>query len=1565
MSFWHDYASQSHNHADVGHFLTHYFANTDAADLAQFASNDLAQSALSHATLNRPAASHTVRINTYPQQSAFGAGSTVIDIVNDDMPFLIDSLIMLLNRHHLRLTLLLHPIFGIRRDENGKLAAWCADAHAEGFSAESWIQVRLPAISATLKTTLNDELNQILTALRRVVADEAPMRRALAQVRQAIAAQKQHYPAEIPAFLDWLAANHFLFMGYARYDVAPMPTGTFELVMHPESRLGVLAQQEAPPFSPGFAALSSAEKNAWLKGEPLLLNKSRRRSLIHRDALCDMVGIQIINDAGQTVGQWRFVGLYTSTAYSGNVWDIPVLRSKCQEVTAALGYPEGSYRDKTLRYVLQSYPRDELFEIGTAALAPLVAGLVGLQERPRTRLFVRADVFKRYVSAMLFTPAHVFNTQLRIQIENLLRQAFAAEDSTFAVRFGDSPLARVHFLFSTRAATLPAFDVNALEAQIVALVRGWKDEFARLGAAGHPEALVWAEAFPAAYRETFPPTEALQDTLLLTAVANGAPLAMRWQCRDKTYAPIELKTAYHGSVPSLSQTLPVIENLGVSVVEELPFAITLPAAEAIGLSHMGLAPKHPAWLAAFADPNRQHELSPLLQAALKGEVENDGFNALVAAANLKWRDTVLLRALAKYLRQAGLGVSQPFMESCLQQHAAITAELVALFYARLHPQEHDEARAQALQSALETALAAVENAEDDRILRAFFSVILAVVRTNFWQTGALGTMKDTVSFKIASAAIDFLPKPQPLFEIWVYSPRMEGIHLRFGKVARGGLRWSERREDFRTEVLGLVKAQFVKNAVIIPTGAKGGFVCKQLPNPSEREAWRNEGIACYTLFIQALLDLTDNIVQGAVVPPPQVYRRDDDDPYLVVAADKGTAAFSDIANAISAEYGFWLGDAFASGGSQGYDHKAMGITARGAWESVKRHFRHLGKNIQEEDFTVVGIGDMAGDVFGNGMLLSRHIRLQAAFNHRHIFLDPNPDAAVSFQERQRLFEGVLGWDAYDPTLISAGGGVFSRNAKSIPLSPQVRQWLGIDAASLPPNRLIRELLKAPVELLYNGGIGTYIKAASESHADARDRANDDTRVNGCEIRAKVLGEGGNLGATQLGRIEYCQHGGLCHTDAIDNSAGVDCSDHEVNIKILLGNEIRQQRLDEAGRNHLLKIMTPGVAALVLRDNYLQTQILSMNRLQAAQFLPAHAALMAFLEHKAGLNRTLEFLPNDAEIKKRLELKQGLTTPEMAVLLAYSKIQIQAALLHSDLPDETAFAAQLAGYFPKELQTPELAQSRQEHFLRRDIIASVLTNRIVNRMGMSFVQRLSEDMNASEADVVRAYVIADGLFEGENLFAQLEALDNRIDAAWQMALMGAVARLLSRVARILLRDKRPFGDAAALIAHYRDAVIRLQAALPELVPESAHPQVAAQAERLAGVNGLFSTQKAFFARLAFAENIISIKDLSEDSGKDLGEVFTAYYHAAHELKSDWLYHSIARLPRGNRWQTQANLAVREDVETLVENAARRLLHNERPDFAAAQTQIQALADYPQPDLAMISALVRQLVRLMAA
>ena len=1184
------------------------------------------------------------------------------------------------------------------RDAQGTLVDVRAPGEApEAERRESFMHVEIDRIvDATAMAALAADVERVLSDVAGATTDwpkmAAAMRTAAQDLQRRPPRTAPETLAEARAFLDWLVDNHFTFLGYRCNDLVAVDGGD-ALKAVPGSGLGILRDGASGGMSGSFAALPPQARALAHSPDPLVLTKANSRSTVHRPGYLDYVGVKRFGDDGRVIGEHRFLGLYTSTAYSAHPAAIPLLRRKVANVVARARVAPGSHAGKALLNILETYPRDELFQVSENDLLAIATGILHLGERQRFRLFVRRDAYERFVTCLLYAPRENYTTDLRLKWQTILLQAFNGTSAEFGVFLSESVLARILITVRTTPGKIPDVDVGALEAKLAAAARRWDDELAQalidhLGEArGAALNKRFAAAFPVSYREEVPARRAVADVEMLARVADGAPLGMSlYRPLEAAPGTLRFKLFRRGAPVTLSDSLPMLERMGLRVLDEHPFRTQSAEGTTIWMHDFGLALADEADIAI----DSVHALfEDAFGRIFDGDVENDGFNRLVLAARLAADDITVLRAYARYMRQIGFPLSQAFIESTLAANADIARLIVNLFRLRFDPQpmpqgENAEARQLA---AIETALDRVDNLNEDRVLREYVALVQATTRTNFWRTNPDGTRRSFLSFKFDPAKIPALPEPRPMFEIFVYSTRFEGVHLRGGKVARGGLRWSDRPEDFRTEVLGLMKAQMVKNIVIVPVGSKGGFVLKKAPPASDRDAYMKEGIACYKEYLRGLLDLTDNRVGETIVAPPQVRRHDPDDPYLVVAADKGTASFSDYANAVSAEYGFWLGDAFASGGSVGYDHKAMGITARGAWESAKRHFREMGVDTQTTDFTVVGIGDMSGDVFGNGMLQSKHIRLLAAFDHRHVFLDPNPDPAASFAERARLFKlARSSWADYDEKLISDGGGVWPRSAKSIPLSPPVRAVLGVDAEALSPAELLKAIVKAPVDLLYNGGIGTYVKSASETHAAVGDRANDAIRVDGHELRCKVVVEGGNLGCTQLGRIEYARGGGRIFTDAIDNSAGVDTSDHEVNIKILLGLAIADGELTEKQRNGVLASMTDDVAALVLRDNYFQTQSLSVAKRRATELLDQQERFMRFLEKAGRLNRAIEYLPSDEEFAERRTRNEGLTTPESAVLLAYSKMWLYDELLASTLPDDAWVATALARYFPEAVRT---------------------------------------------------------------------------------------------------------------------------------------------------------------------------------------------------------------------------------------------------------------------------------------
>jgi len=1466
---------------------------------------------------------------------------------------------------------IVHPLLGVQRDEQGHLikTSSAAPGSTQTSPIESLILVECDRIAGEAdRIALANDLALVLGDVRAVVQDWRPMLDRVQAVRAALARSTLSCVNQQEGidFLRWLENKHFTFLG-ARDYALQRDGEAVSLVAIPETGLGVLRGAVQTPVS-----RLSADAVALLDSDQLVLvTKAMTRATVHRPAWLDYVAVKRFDDAGQVVGEARFLGLYTSTAYSALVSEIPQVRLRAAEVMAAAGVVPDSHAAKSLQSILDAYPRDELFQVDTATLTEHAIGILRLQERQRTRVFLRRDPFGRFTSVQVFVPRDRYNTELRIKIGQELAGALDGQSLEFTPTLTDSPLARIHYLVRAKERAPENVDLRALEARIARLAQRWEDDCAQelLYTHGEGQGLAlahrFANSFPTAYREDFSAQVAAEDTQVLAALTPTSSLAV------KLYRPLDAGAGmlrfkiYNTSKVALSDSLPVLERMGARVLDEHPYRVgNEVGSEVFWIHDLGLQLPTDTELSAV-----KSRFESLFAQAWKGEVDSDDLNKLVLSTTLDARAISVLRAYTRYFKQLGFAFSQSYIEATLNKNAVISQEISQLFEARFDPSQtgsRDDAQKHLVES-MEGHLNAVASLDEDRILRQFYASVMATLRTNAWQTTDAGTCKPYLSFKFNPREVPGVPEPKPLFEIWVYSPRVEGVHLRNGKVARGGIRWSDRREDFRTEILGLVKAQHVKNTVIVPVGSKGGFVLKNAPAASDREAFMAEGVACYKLFLSALLDLTDNLVKGAVVPPAKVVRHDVDDPYLVVAADKGTATFSDIANSVSADYGFWLGDAFASGGSVGYDHKKMGITARGAWESVKRHFRALSINTQTTPFTVAGIGDMSGDVFGNGMLLSEHIKLVLAFDHRHIFIDPTPDVARTLAERQRLFDlPRSSWDDFDKRLISEGGGVFARSAKSIKLSPQTRAVIGIEAEELAPVELLRAILQAPVDLLYNGGIGTYVKATFESHAQVGDKAGDAYRVNGVELRCKVLVEGGNLGCTQNGRIEFAQKGGLIYTDAIDNSAGVDCSDHEVNIKILLGSIVEAGDLTLKQRNDLLASMTDEVGHLVLADNYYQTQALDIASHRPLYMLDGQQRLMQWLEGAGRLDRSIEFLPSDEEIARRRARGVGLTAPEGAVVLAYGKMSLFDELVASNLPDDPYFSRALQAYFPQVL-TERFGDAIASHPLKREIIAALITNTVINRTGATFVNFIAAEAAAAAADVVRAYTLAREIFDLAPLWDQIDALDYRVSTSLQLDLLSQLTAIAQRASRWMLRVRSQSTDLPTLIHRYQPGARELRANLASWLPAEAGAnwQHATQSLVDAGVEQDLAHN---LTALEFIFPALDLVDLAQSAGTGLEQAARAYFGVDAELGLTAWRVEINRLPTDTLWQTQARGSARDDVYSIASQIAQGLLSrsNGLTDWSAEHGMvIERLRKLLQnistqsPDLAPISVALREL------
>ena len=1521
----------------VEEFVRRYYGWVVPEELLERSPVDLYGAALSHLNLAHERTPGEAKIRVYTpwfEEHGWQSTHTVVEVVTEDMPFLVDSVGMELERRGYLTHVIVHPVMTVRRDAQGRLVEILpegtdpekADGDSEGVVRESMMHVEIDRNTGVGELEeLHDGIRRVLGEVRAAVEDWQAMRgEACRAVSQFEAAEdlpiKEEEVAEAGAFLRWIAEDHFTFLGYREYELCS-ENGEDALRPVPGTGLGTLRDREAAPVSQSFARLPPEVRRLAREPELLVLTKANARSTVHRPSYLDYIGVKLFDGSGRVVGEKRFLGLYASAAYRMNARKIPLLRRKVCNVLHRADFPPNSHYEKSLVDILEAYPREQLFQISEDELYEISTGILHLEGRQQVRLFVRRDTCGRFFSCLVYVPRDRYDTGTRQRMQEVLQKAFNASNVDFSVHLSESKLARIHFVAYTTPGETPEYDAGEVEERLMEATRTWNDNLYSVltGRCGEERGVElfhrYKEAFPPGYRDDFLARTAVTDIQTFEGLAHGEEGGIGLRLYHPLEAPegfLRFKLVRAGGQILLSDLLPILENMGVKVVDERPYEVKPSGAHPVWVYDFGLTYEAEGQL-------KTGQVRDIFQDAFvrawRGEVENDGFNRLVLKAGLTWREIYVLRASCKYLQQAGSTFSQSYMQNSLVSNPEVARLLVELFAARFDPErERDPEETDRLTGDIEVALEAVTSLDEDRILRSFLNIIRATLRTNYYQKDAAGEPKPYLSFKLDPSGVPELPLPRPVFEIFVYSPRTEGVHLRGGRVARGGIRLSDRREDFRTEVLGLMKAQMVKNAVIVPVGAKGGFVVKDPPATNEdRGALQNEVVACYKTFIRGLLDVTDNLVDGEPVPPVGVVRYDKADPYLVVAADKGTATFSDTANALSAEYGFWLGDAFASGGSSGYDHKKMAITARGAWESVKRHFRELGLDTQTEDFTVTGIGDMAGDVFGNGMLLSRHIKLVGAFNHRHIFLDPDPDPEESFKERERLFNlRRSSWSDYDLSKMSSGGGVFSRTAKSIFLSPEVKGLLGVDADELTPNEVIRALLKAEVGLLWNGGIGTYVKASTESNADADDKTNDPLRVDAADLNCRVVGEGGNLGFTQRGRVEYALRGGRIYTDAIDNSAGVDCSDHEVNIKILLDAVVKNGDMTLKQRNKLLADMTEEVATLVLGDNYGQTQALSNALLQAGSMADVHARYIRSLEASGKLDRRLEALPDEDTLSERRSKGLGLTAPELAVILSYTKLTLYEELLESDVPEDPHLSGELERYFPEALRETYRGWM-QEHRLRREIVATHVSNSLVNRAGTTFTFRMAEETGAASPDIARAYAVAREVFDIRGLSAGIEGLDNKIPADVQTRMILSGRRLIERATRWLLRNRRPPLDVAATVSYFAEGVSEFARQAPDLLIGADGHSLEERTSELSE-KGVPQDLARRVATLNVVFPALDVVDVAAVTGETIEPAAAVYFSLGEQLGLHRLREHVEALPRGGRWPSLARAALRDDLSS---------------------------------------------------
>ena len=1461
---------------------------------------------------------------------------TQVFVLQGDMAFLVDSVRMALTRHGLGIHSINSTVFDVVRDAEGHLLE--LPARATGAShKEALISFQVDHYSSAeqherIIAEIADVLDCVAAVNRDYLACVDRLNQIIDTVRQVPLGLPQEELAENIAFLEWLRDNHFTFLAYSYYSISDEED---PLVTHlGERALGMFRHRPRDIAAVRVSELAPGFREFYGSHQVLTLAKSTTRSRVHRDAYSDYVIIKDLDASGKVVGEHRFQGLYTSLVYSQTPFNVPLIRLKLTRIMERSGLNPSGHYGKALRQIIEVHPREELLHGSEDQLFDILVGIWQINERRLVRLFMRPDPYEKFINCIVYFPRDSYRTEIREKAEQLLCSALAATESQFATFFTQSLLARTHFVMRIDSDAYRHVNVAELERKIAAFTNDWRDDLhqAIIEHWGDEEGLhkseVYRDAFPVSYQSHFDPRSAVRDIALFDELADGQQIAMSFfQPQGAENGVMRFKIFHPGSELSLSRMVPMLENLGFQVIGEHPYQLAPAAREDIWVHDFTLKFSLDV---AIDVPGVRQNFVDAFRAVWQGTVDDDSFNWLVIGARLDWRSVALIRLYARYMKQLRMTISQEFIAATLASNLDITRNLVALFKCCFDPklagQDGDKSdrseRSKRLESKILEALDGVANLNQDQVLRTYLQLICATVRTSFFQRDGEGQEKPYIAIKLTPRQLALVPEPRPEFEIFVYSPRFEGIHLRAGKIARGGIRWSDRLEDYRTEVLGLVKAQQVKNAVIVPTGAKGGFIVKRPPPGGSRSVLLEEARACYELFMGGLLDITDNIIAGEVAPPRDVIRRDGDDAYLVVAADKGTASFSDLANSVSARYGHWLGDAFASGGSQGYDHKKMGITARGAWVAVQRHFREQGVNIQEQEFTVMGIGDMSGDVFGNGMLLSPCIRLVAAFNHKSIFLDPSPDAATSFTERQRLFHlAGSSWEDYDASLISKGGGIYSRDTKAIALSPEVRELLGVEDRALSPNALIKRLLCAPVDLIWNGGIGTYVKGRGESHADAGDRASDELRVDGGELRCKVFGEGGNLGMTQRGRIEYALAGGACNTDFIDNSGGVDCSDQEVNIKIALIKLVADEDLTNKQRNAWLEEMTEEVAAKVLHHNYRQTQAISLARVKAADNLSEFWHCIGDWEAAGLLNRHLEYLPDDEVLAEREKSGQFLTRPELAILISYSKILFKQQLLVSDIGDDPYIAGEIHKAFPESL-SQRSPQVLANHALRREVLCNLLANEVVDLMGVTFVHRQIKSTGADGGAVVRAYVTVRDVLDLESVWREVEALDHKQDSQLQARLHLSLMRLGRRATRWVIRNRRSCTNTGAEIDSLKPVINTLLAASVEQQQAVQHHQDSQIAElQEMGLSSYATMLIDSASDLFFA---FGMADVAIRTGADIDLVSEIYSQLGELLQLEWFSEQIIALPSLTRWEDFARESFMDNLESQYRTLAVAML-----------------------------------------
>ena len=1537
----------------VEKFAKALYSNMSKEDLANRNDSDLYGAALSlwNSLEKNTSDDAVIRVfNPEVAKDGWQSSHTIVEIIAKDMPFLVDSVRMAMTRENIASHLLLHSPLKIQRDKNDKISGLSSlKAEQESTSTKTVFFIEIDRqTDATVIESFKKELESVLVDVSIAVEDWQPIREKLIAVSKSL--PKSHKDKsdneinETVEFLDWLVKDNFTLMGYRQYELSPVQ-GDYQLKGKMDTSLGLMKNSDAE-HTRLLSELPEVARQEARSSNLLILTKTNSLSRVHRPAYIDYVGVKRFDDKGNVIGEDRFIGLFSSNFYNNSAADVPVLKSKINRIMDMCDFAKGTHAYKAVLNILETYPRDELVQAREHELLEVAMGVLQIQERDMCRLFVRKDAYGRFLSCMVYVPRERYNTALRRETQAILANAFNSDVKVeFTTYFSESTLARTHYTVRVTDNNIE-YNVKDIENNLIEAARTWEDKLqsALLESAGEARGnelnRKYCNAFARSYKEEVLPSAAVVDIEKLEMLNDDNKLEMLfYRPQEEASSNIVRLSLFHKDEPiHLSDVMPMLENFGLRVVGETPYSVKT--------SDGGIN-----WIMDFSmliDSKGMADfdkISARFRAALTSvwanRLENDGFNRLVLMGGLTGREASILRAYAKYMRQIGVTFSQTYIESTFANYPHIAAKIVNLFSKKFSVKSPASAKTlEKLGLEIYAELENVANLDDDRIIRLYVDMIVATLRTNYFQKDAEGKFKSYISLKIQPSLIPEVPLPVPAFEIFVYSPRVEGVHLRFGKVARGGLRWSDRREDFRTEVLGLVKAQQVKNTVIVPVGSKGGFVCKQLP--SEREAFIKEGQECYKIFIRGLLDITDNIERGEVVPAVDVTRHDEDDAYLVVAADKGTATFSDIANGIANEYNFWLGDAFASGGSVGYDHKKMGITARGAWESVKRHFREMDINCQTTDFTAVAIGDMAGDVFGNGMLLSKHIRLQVAFNHLHIFVDPNPDAAASYPERERLFNlPRSSWEDYNKELISSGGGVFSRAAKSITLSPEMKKMLGTKKASMTPNELIKASLMMEFDLLWNGGIGTYIKHSKETDADVGDRANDALRINGKDLGAKVFGEGGNLGATQLGRIEFAAKGGRVNTDFIDNVGGVACSDNEVNIKILLNGLVAEGDLTRKQRDELLYSMTDEVSELVLKDCYRQTHTLSITQSKGTSTLKEKIRFIHALEKEGKLDRAIEFIPTDEELAERAAAGKDLTRPELSVLVSYAKMVLKESLVTDEITENPYYRQLLVKSFPRPLRE-KFNDAMDNHPLRKEIIATKLANNIVNDMGLNFMVRMNEETCANEAEIALCYSIASEIFQMRETWLSISDLDNKIPSNVQTEMLYQLRRTVRRATRWFLRHRTKAQSIEQAIEIFSPTFADLSENLTKYIVKTESDRIVSAREELTQ-SGVPTDIAQRIVSLSSLFSVMDLTQIAQNSNRKIDMVSHTYFKLGAQMGLHWFLDQITNQQVSNHWQALARASYREELDWQQRTLSEVVLNSFEGESSDVDGQIEQWMD----------------------